>query len=151
MNCSMCGILLEENLSFCGKCGMKLPKDDGSISIKKNLYIDKNDGFKKGLIKVAKLDFIALVLFVIDNFILYEFQDLYPIVSFVAIVGIILVPIISLAFYRGQRIGIFLAWIVTIFFVIPAFIAISMLADNLRGLDDNFSDPPIFSEDYSET
>ena len=141
MNCSMCGILLEANISFCGKCGIKLPKNDGSISIKKKLYIDKNDGFKKGLLKVAKLDFIALVLFVVDSFILYEFQDLGGPISFIAIITILLVPFIFIIIFRGERLGIFIAWLVTIFFVIPCFIGIGIFADNLLRGNEVFETP----------
>ena len=151
MNCSSCGIQLNENLFFCGNCGNKVLRSDTKSNIyKKNIYIDKNDGFKIGLIKVLKLDFIALIIFIIDQFVLYEFLDLGGPISFIAIISILLVPFIFLIIYRGQRLGVFIAWLVTIFFVIPGFMAIGMIADNLRGPNNEFYEPSDLSEKYPE-
>ena len=151
MNCSSCGILLKENLSFCGKCGNKVLKSNTkNIFYKKNRYVDKNDGFKKGLTKVIKLDLIALVIFIIDQFILYGFLDLGGPISLIAIISILLVPFIFLIIYKGQRLGVFIAWLVTIFFVIPGFMAIGMIADNLRGPNNEFYEPSDLSEKYPE-
>ena len=151
MNCSMCGILLEKNISFCGICGNKVLKSyTKNNSCQKNRYIDKNDGFKRGLIKVAKLDFIALVFFIIDQFVLYEFLDLGGPISFIAIISILLVPFIFLIIYRGQRFGVFIAWLVTILFVIPGFMALGMIADNLQRENEVFETPLEIPNDISE-
>ena len=84
----------------------------------------------------------------VDSFILYEFQDLGGPISFIAIITILLVPFIFIIIYRGERLGIFIAWLVTIFFVIPFFIGIGIIA--LRGnevFETPLETPTAISED----
>ncbi|MAR34755.1 MAG: hypothetical protein CL714_04425 [Chloroflexi bacterium] len=72
---------------------------------------------------------------------MYEFQDLGGPISFIAIITILLVPFIFIIIYRGERLGIFIAWLVTIFFVIPFFIGIGIIADNLLRGNEVFETP----------